>query len=494
MTDRRRSPGGGRVRGGTRRGAALGAGPARPTKSGGTVRRSSCSSPTSTACGPRAWTCRRRSPSATSASAGRSTSTSYGKVNGKTFNVIPVTWDPIDTASYEETCIKATQDHDPFVVLNGNGYRQSSVGCITVDNDTFMIIGEGGYDELYKASGKNLLTLGMPGEAARPRASVQLATKQKLFSEGRQDRHPVVDRARGLRRPATVAEKEFAKAGFDVVETVEINARPGRGRASSARRRRPWPRCRRPARTRWWSSSASPSTRRSSTRPRRRAPASSTCCSTPAASICTQFGASRTPAIIADAEVPCVTTWDTRALPTKDGVKPDNAFEAKCRKMFDEGFDEQTTPGRPVGRHHRRDGPDAHRGHLAQRVHHHGPVRAGLEEGGQERHPGGRVRRHAHDQEEPGRLHVERHRRLREEQAVLRQPGARGAAEPGDHGHRAGRQRALQRVPGADQLLGAAGRRRDRVGRARRERPEPPARSGRADTDPLGGLRLRPQI
>ena len=67
---------------------------------------------------------------------------SYGKVNGKTFNVIPVTWDPADPASFEETCIKATQDNQPFAVMNANGYRQSSVGCITVDNDTFMFFGE----------------------------------------------------------------------------------------------------------------------------------------------------------------------------------------------------------------------------------------------------------------------------------------------------------------------------------------------------------------
>ena len=79
---------------------------------------------------------------------------SYGKVNGKTFNVIPVTWDPIDPTSFEDTCIKATQDNQPFAVMNANGYRQSSVGCITVDNDTFMFFGEGGYGELVRGVGQ----------------------------------------------------------------------------------------------------------------------------------------------------------------------------------------------------------------------------------------------------------------------------------------------------------------------------------------------------
>ena len=272
----------------------------------------------------------------------------YGKVNGKTFNVIPVTWDPIDTASYEETCIKATQDHDPFVVLNGNGYRQSSVGCITVDNDTFAIMGEGGYDELYEASGKNYLTLGMPGEASA-RASVQLADRAEASSRRRR-RSAILSsnepaRQGGRRRRGEGVHQGGLRRGREGRDQRQ----PGRGRPAARGGRGRWPRCRRPARPRSWSSSASPSTRRSSTRPRRRAPGFEYMLLDASASICTQFGASRTPAIIATAEVPCVTTWDTRALPTKDGVKPDNAFEAKCRKVFDAGFDEQTTPGVPSG-------------------------------------------------------------------------------------------------------------------------------------------------
>ena len=53
-----------------------------------------------------------------------------------------------------------------------------------------------------------------------------------------------------------------------------------------------------------------------------------------ASSLCTQFGASRITAPIGDS-VPCVTTWDTRAVAAKNAVKKDNAFEAKCRKIMD---------------------------------------------------------------------------------------------------------------------------------------------------------------
>ena len=66
-----------------------------------------------------------------------------------------------------------------------------------------------------------------------------------------------------------------------------------------------------------------------------------------ASSLCTQFGASRTP--LDSAGTPCITTWDTRALPTKDGVKKDNAFEAQCRKQYDAAFSETSQPGVPSG-------------------------------------------------------------------------------------------------------------------------------------------------
>ena len=272
---------------------------------------------------------------------------SYGKVNGKTFNVIPVTWDPIDPTSFEETCTKATQDNQPFAVMNGNGYRQSSVGCITVDNDTFMFFGEGGYGDLYKASGKNLVTLGLPGDAAA-RASVQIADKQKFFPKTAKI-GILSSNEPGIKAAGDTAEKEFTKAGYDVVEKIEINT-VGQDAAGTQR-----------------DAAASVPTFQA-------AGADSIVVLVPfttspaffdeaqksgagfkymlldaASSLCTQFGASRTPAIIASAAVPCVTTWDTRALPTKDGVKADNAFEAKCRKVFDAGFNEKTVPGVPAG-------------------------------------------------------------------------------------------------------------------------------------------------
>ena len=49
---------------------------------------------------------------------------------------------------------------------------------------------------------------------------------------------------------------------------------------------------------------------------------------------CTLNAAGRTP-VTAEGAV-CVTTWDTRAKATKDGVKSDNKLEAECRATWDE--------------------------------------------------------------------------------------------------------------------------------------------------------------
>ena len=48
----------------------------------------------------------------------------WGPVNGRSVNVIPVTWNPADPTSFDKTCIKATQDNKPFAVLNATGYRR----------------------------------------------------------------------------------------------------------------------------------------------------------------------------------------------------------------------------------------------------------------------------------------------------------------------------------------------------------------------------------
>jgi hypothetical protein len=66
-----------------------------------------------------------------------------------------------------------------------------------------------------------------------------------------------------------------------------------------------------------------------------------------ASSMCTIFAAGRIPGEAAG--IPCLTAADTRALPTKDGIKKDSPAEAQCRADFDKAFAATSQPGVPSG-------------------------------------------------------------------------------------------------------------------------------------------------
>ena len=224
---------------------------------------------------------RRSSPSSNLTKRWQGYFDAYGKVNGRTVNVIPVDLGPGRPRELRADLHQGDAGQQPVRgARTRNGYRQSSVGCITVDNDTFMFFGEAAYGDLQEASGKNCVSLACPPRRP-PRTGVDIATEQDLFPKGAKigilsatsprSRRPGTPRRRSWRRPASTSCRE----GRDQ------RGRPGRRPASCATRRQPWPRCRPPASSTCWSSlGIARSTRRSSTRPTSRAPASSTCSST----------------------------------------------------------------------------------------------------------------------------------------------------------------------------------------------------------------------
>src|SRR5258705_2664518 len=263
-----------------------------------------------------------------------------GKVNGRSIKVTPVTWNPVDPKSFEPTCIKATQDNKPFAVLNANGYRASSVGCITVDNSTFMFYGEAVYKALQQGSGKKLVSLGVPAEEAA-KTGVAIANKQKFFPKTAKigilsGNEPAIKAA------GDTAESELKKAGYTIAQKTEINI-VGQDTAAQLR----------DAQAAVATMKAAgvdtvvvvvPFTVNSSffDEANNSGAGFKYMLIDAASSLCTQFGASRVPGSIGPANVPCVTTWDTRAVAAKNAVKKDNAFEAKCRKTMDAAMGETT--------------------------------------------------------------------------------------------------------------------------------------------------------
>ena len=271
----------------------------------------------------------------------------WGPANGRTVNVIPVTWNPADPTSFDKTCIKATQDNKPFAVLNATGYRASSVGCITVDNSTFMFYGDASYSDLITKSGKKLVTMGLPAEvSAASAASVLINTKQipKTAKVGILGGNEPAIKAAG-----DSAEAVFKKAGYNIANKTEINV-TGQATADQLK-----------------DATAAVATMKA-------AGVTDVLVTVPftvntgffneaansgvtfhynlidyGGSLCTQFGAVSVPATAAAAGMSCVTIFDTKATPQKNSVKPDTEFEAKCRTIFDAGFQAKSIPGVPAG-------------------------------------------------------------------------------------------------------------------------------------------------
>lgn len=269
----------------------------------------------------------------------------YGPINGRRVVVKPAVWDPIDNTTFDKACTQATQDTKPFVVVNGSGFRPSSVGCITVDNATPMVLGESADEALFEASKGNLVSLGLSAEA-NARSTAALVEKSKLVPKTAKigiltGNEPVTQTA-GETLAAALESR-----GFDVASSIVVNTLPGDTAAMNRE------------------SAAAVATFKSAgvdtvfnllpfvaatgyyQEAQRSGAGFSNLIMDSANSTCTQFSASRTPPEIAGA--PCITTWDTRALPTKDGVKADSAFEKKCRTVFDDAFATTSQPGVPAG-------------------------------------------------------------------------------------------------------------------------------------------------
>jgi hypothetical protein len=268
-----------------------------------------------------------------------------GKINGRTLRFEPVVWDPLDTTTFDRACTEAVQDKKPFLVVNGSGYRASSVACITVDGDTPMFAGDPVYAELQEASGKNLVSLGVPAEVSgEVAADVARATKlvPRTAKIGILAGNEPANKAAG-----DALEARLLKRGYDVVEKVELNTLQGDTTITA-----------REATAAVGVFSAAGVDTVFITQPfvtsqayfqeaTRSNAGFQTFIVDASAGTCTQFAASRVPLDAAGS--PCVTTWDTRAVPTKDGVEQDSEFEAECRAIWNKSFGEQSQPGVPTG-------------------------------------------------------------------------------------------------------------------------------------------------
>ncbi len=267
-----------------------------------------------------------------------------GGINGREIEPVTITWDPIDPASFEEACNQATLDEEVFMVVNSNGFRGGALPCFTVDNDTFVFFGETVDKKTLKASGKNLVVLGVPAEISAANAA-RVAIQDGLVSKG--DKVGILSgNEPSIQAGGKALERALKKEGYDVSK-IEVNNLQADVAAINQE------------------SAAAVGTLEADNIDFAFVLLPFTNVSgffgeagesgsrfdymivDVASSACTAFGASRTPAEAAGA--PCVTTWDTWAQPEGTGIREANAFEAECRQQWDATYEEESYPGVPSG-------------------------------------------------------------------------------------------------------------------------------------------------
>ncbi len=269
----------------------------------------------------------------------------YGKINGRKVVVTPAVWDPIDATTFDKACTSATQDNQPFVVVNGNGYRQTRWPASRSTTTRRCSTATRPYGDLQKASGKNLFSLGMPGEKSGEVAA-NVVAKQGLVTPTAKI---------GILSGNEPGMKAAGDALEAAAEEEQAQRRPEGGDQHPQLRPDG-------AEPRVHGCGGDPEGRGCRHRLHQHPvhlepglPPGGQALAGRVQAVPRRLGeldvhAVRRIAHPLDAEgTPCITVRDTRALSTKDGVKKDNVFEAECRKQFDAAFNETTQPGVPAG-------------------------------------------------------------------------------------------------------------------------------------------------
>lgn len=269
----------------------------------------------------------------------------YGPINGRKLVFKAVGWNPIDATTFDRACTEATQDNHPFLVINGSGFRADSIPCITVDNNTPMFIGESGYGAIQKASGNKLVSLGLPAEL-NGTATADIANKAKLITKA--SKIGILSSNEPARKAAADnLEARLKKLGYDVTKRVEINGLQADVAAINRESGAAVGTLADAGVDIVFVGASSTNTSGYFQEVTRSNPAFKSYLVDIAGAQCSTFSAPRLPA--ATAGIPCVTTYDTRAVVTKDAVKKDSAFEAKCRSQYDEITGWKSTPGAQGG-------------------------------------------------------------------------------------------------------------------------------------------------
>jgi hypothetical protein len=238
-----------------------------------------------------------------------------------------------------------TQDIKPFVVLNSAGYRQGDVPCVTVDGNTPMMIGDPMYQDLLNKSKNNLWSM-MPPADVMGKGTADIVAKRNLIPKSSKI-GILSSNDLGVKAAGDALEAQLKKNGYTVAKKIEINQLSGDATAANIESAAAVGTFAAAGVDKVFDGVPFTYTAGFFQEAKKSGAGFTTFVVDDAPSMCTIFGASRIPA---EAQgTPCLTASDTRAVPTKDGIKRDSEFEAKCRATFDKTFNEKSQPGVPSG-------------------------------------------------------------------------------------------------------------------------------------------------
>ncbi|HJM27690.1 MAG TPA: ABC transporter substrate-binding protein [Acidimicrobiales bacterium] len=154
-----------------------------------------------------------------------------GGINGRTFEMVEITWNPLDAATMENACTEATLDNEVFLVVNSSGFNPAYVPCFTEDNDTVFLLGDKAPQYMFDAAPDRLFGFFPPGEIAAVQAGRIFLTETDLAVGSKIG---ILEPNNPAAQAASVEVKDMLEdAGFETV-TITINTASGDNAASNA--------------------------------------------------------------------------------------------------------------------------------------------------------------------------------------------------------------------------------------------------------------------
>lgn len=269
-----------------------------------------------------------------------------GGINGRKIEATLVTWDPADPRTFDRVCQRINLDLKPFMVLQpGGGFRADATECIAgTGNTPFIGIDAVGLDT-FKNSKGNLYTLAAPSEISAS-AGTELAVKSGAIPRDAKVgvlRGNLSNQVDAYARAKKVLDDAGIKIAFDdVVNTATTDA----GTAANLVRLTV-PKMQDAGVTHVlvmlpFTNSVvfPPEARRSGFNPKYAMVDISS-------GMCTAFSGGQGGPELDGAT--CATQWDMFHLDDKGVVRQDSAFEAQCRKEYDEMNNFKSQYGVPYG-------------------------------------------------------------------------------------------------------------------------------------------------